>query len=551
VRQVALQSTSLWRDGAAGAALQTMLQGRSDHNRRAAAEALGRIGDRAAVPALLAATADAGDRFLQHSLTFALIEIGDAEGTAAGLKASSAGTRQAAMTALDQMGGVHLAPEEVAADLNAADPRLREIAWWIVSRHPEWGGKLGGILRDRLAGSKLTETERTDLVQKLSRLARAVPTQELLAATLRDDGAGREARRTVLKAMAQSGLKEAPAIWLSALAHVLRGNGVELTQEAVITARALRVPEKKAADLLAALRKLGGDAAQPASMRLGALAALPGGLAEVEPSLFSFLTEQVQAEQPVATRSLAANVLARARLQPGQLVALAATMKGTGPMELNRLMEAFTPSKDEMVGRSLLAALQSPSARAGLRAETVRIRLAPFGEVVRKEAEPLLASLNEDSAKQKAQLDDLLASVKEGDIRRGQAVFNNPKAACFSCHSIGYLGGKIGPDLTRIGGIRTERDLLEAIMFPSASFVRGYEPVSITTRKGQVFNGLPRRETPEEVVLLVGIDQEVRIARQDIEEMQPGRVSLMPAGLDQQLSRRDLADLVTFLKACK
>jgi hypothetical protein len=33
--------------------------------------------------------------------------------------------------------------------------------------------------------------------------------------------------------------------------------------------------------------------------------------------------------------------------------------------------------------------------------------------------------------------------------------------------------------------------------------------------------------------------------------MQPGKVSIMPAGLDQQLTPRDLADLVAFLKACR
>jgi len=50
---------------------------------------------------------------------------------------------------------------------------------------------------------------------------------------------------------------------------------------------------------------------------------------------------------------------------------------------------------------------------------------------------------------------------------------------------------------------------------------------------------------------VLGADQEVRLARADIEELQPGRVSVMPSGLDQQLTRQNLADLVAFLKACK
>ena len=37
----------------------------------------------------------------------------------------------------------------------------------------------------------------------------------------------------------------------------------------------------------------------------------------------------------------------------------------------------------------------------------------------------------------------------------------------------------------------------------------------------------------------------------DIEEMRPSKVSIMPAGLDKVLTSQELADLVAFLKACK
>jgi len=130
-------------------------------------------------------------------------------------------------------------------------------------------------------------------------------------------------------------------------------------------------------------------------------------------------------------------------------------------------------------------------------------------------------------------------------------VFNGSKAACASCHAIGYLGGQVGPDLTRIGKVRTERDLLEAIAFPSASFVQSYEPVLVATTDGRVFNGLVRGDTPEELVLATGPDEEARIPRDDIEAMQPGTVSVMPSGLDQQLTRQELADLIAFLRACQ
>ena len=189
--------------------------------------------------------------------------------------------------------------------------------------------------------------------------------------------------------------------------------------------------------------------------------------------------------------------------------------------------------------------------RSSLRVDAVKTRLAKYGPAVQKEAEELYSALNVDSEKQKAHLDELLKTLEPGDVRRGQAVFNSTKAACSSCHAIGYLGGNVGPDLTRIGQIRNERDLLESIVYPSASFVRGYEPVSVSTKDGKVHNGLVKKESPEEILLVTGANQEVRIARDDIEELQPSKVSVMPAGLEQVLTKQELADLVTFLRACK
>jgi putative heme-binding domain-containing protein len=260
---------------------------------------------------------------------------------------------------------------------------------------------------------------------------------------------------------------------------------------------------------------------------------------------------QLDREQPVASRGAAAEVLARARLTTGQLLALTEVLKTTGPMEVDRLVEAFAPSADEAVGRALVASLKASPGRAALRAEALKPRLAKFGPAVQKEAEELYASLDGDLARQRARLEELLGALSGGDIRRGQAVFNSPRAACAACHAIGYLGGTVGPDLTHIGKVRTERDLLESIVFPSASIVRSYEPVVVVTKAGKFINGLIRQETADAIVLATGPNQEVRLARDEIEEIQPSKVSVMPAGLDQQLTPRELADLVTFLKACK
>ncbi|MGH7174223.1 MAG: PVC-type heme-binding CxxCH protein, partial [Gemmataceae bacterium] len=325
-----------------------------------------------------------------------------------------------------------------------------------------------------------------------------------------------------------------------------------LQGEAIAAVRHLRTPPKKRRPLLeAALLPIGENSRAPAALRISALAAVPNGLLKIEPALFSFLRSHLDSDQPVAVRGAAAEVLSKAKLDAGQLLRLAETLKSVGPLEVDRLLDAFASSSDEKVGLALVSALKASPARSSLRVETLKPRLAKFPPSVQRQAAELYAALNVDSAKQRRRLEQLLSSLKDGEVRRGQVVFNSTKAACAACHAIGYLGGKVGPDLTHIGKIRAERDLLESIVFPSASLVRSYEPVQVTMKSGKVHNGLIRMDAPDEIVLATGPNQEARLARDDIEEIQPSKVSVMPAGLDQQLTVRELADLVAFLKACK
>src|SRR5262249_6006300 len=156
----------------------------------------------------------------------------------------------------------------VAAELGAADPRMKKIAWWIASRHADWGGSLAGLLGERLGTQNLTAAEREELIAQLARFARATPVQEFLTQRLCDPAASRDARRLVLRAMARSGLKEAPEAWLAGLIQILAGDDGELTQEAVATARALRISKQRSEKLDTALLQIGRNDRMPLGVRL-------------------------------------------------------------------------------------------------------------------------------------------------------------------------------------------------------------------------------------------------------------------------------------------
>ena len=99
-------------------------------------------------------------------------------------------------------------------------------------------------------------------------------------------------------------------------------------------------------------------------------------------------------------------------------------------------------------------------------------------------------------------------------------------------------------DIVIVGQIRSEPDIVESILFPSLTFVRSYEPMSIVIHKGLVHNGLIPDETEDVITLQPNAQKSVVIATSIIEECQMGNVSIMVAGLEKQLSRQELVNLV-------
>jgi putative heme-binding domain-containing protein len=564
VVQTAMQTVSLWRDAGAIERLGSFLAGPNPALARLAAEALGRIGDPRAIEALLGAVrrlgetkftatgapVEAAERVLEHAMIYALIEIGRRDELLAQLKpGGDFRVVRAAMVALDQMEGGGLQAGDILDWLSSSVPVLKQTAAWTVGHHPEWGDALAGFYRAPLASKFSSDSERSELQGQLAQLAKAPAIQDLLAALAGDPGADRDARLLALRAMAASALKETPAGWFPALVTLLAGNDAALIRQAVATARDLPMPKTLPAAFSAALVSVGRNAGVPAEVRLDALAAAPGRVTSVEPALFDFLCGHLEARQPMLVRGAAASVLAKAPLTAPQQLALARTLTTVGPLEAPKLLPAFERAPNEALGLALVGALKQSAGLAGLRVSLLKPLFAKYPVSVQQQGEGLLALLNADAVRQTARVDELLATAKDGDIRRGQIVFSSDKAACTLCHTIGYRGGRLGPDLTNIGRIRTERDLLEGLVFPSASFVRGYEPFTVKTKGGEELTGLIRKDTAEEVVLATGPESEQRVARANIMEVQPGAVSPMPPGLDAVLTRQELADLLAFLKS--
>ena len=203
------------------------------------------------------------------------------------------------------------------------------------------------------------------------------------------------------------------------------------------------------------------------------------------------------------------------------------------------------------MGAALLAALDKSPGLASLTPAAIDKAVQACSTEVRKQAGKLAERLQVDAVKQKVRLDELDPLTAGGSFEQGRDIFFGNKALCSSCHAIDNKGGGVGPDLGKIGAIRSGRDLLESIVFPSASFARGFEPYVVETKAGKTHIGILARESLDAVHLLTTERVEVRINRDEIESLAPGRVSIMPQGLDAQLSARELRDLLAYLQSLR
>lgn len=158
----------------------------------------------------------------------------------------------------------------------------------------------------------------------------------------------------------------------------------------------------------------------------------------------------------------------------------------------------------------------------------------------------------EKLTQQQRHLDELATYLPKGDALRGAKLFSNQeKSRCTICHLKGDQGVRLGPDLTWIGAIRSEKDLLEAIVYPSASIARYHEVVNVLTKDGDVVSGLLVRETVDEMFLSSAERVVQSVPYHEIKQARYSSTSLMPEGLDKLLSSEEIADLVAFLKASK
>lgn len=555
VRIAAARVAGIAKDRMAVERLSQIVQRDELPVRRQAATSLGQIGDGSAARSLLAAAADAQDRFVEHAIIYSLIELKASAEASASLSASSPRVRKAALIALDQMDGSPLRRDQVALLLSNSDAELRRAALWVVSHHPDWAAVVIDFLRARLQSPKLDAPDAKDDSESVSETLLAfiadAQVQKLIADSLNSSKLTAERQLFLLETIERCSLKQMPADWLNGFAALLNHSDVRVRQRTIGLIRARRLES-----LNNELNSIAGNNTEQRDVRVSAISALIAHNPKLAEESFGFLLGLLQSETEPGLRIAAAQSLGQSELNREQLLSLAnRAIAKSDSLTLLSLLEAFRVSKDESVGQALVVALNKPEVNldsvGGKRLEQL---FQNFPDTTRKSANAILARFQSEEAARIAKLQQLEPLLTAGgDTGGGRNVFFGKRAACSSCHTIGREGGHVGPDLTSIGAIRSGHDILEAIVFPSATMVPGHESRRLETKSGKVFSGVISEFESDRsaVVLVMGPNDKVRIPRDEIASLTSSTVSLMPDGFATQLTQKELTDLLAFLKAQK
>jgi putative membrane-bound dehydrogenase-like protein len=546
LRLAALESVGLNRDKESYPDVVKCLSDADLGVRRQAATALGRLGKADAVPALLAGLRDgASDRWLEHALIYALIQIGDRDAVRRGLSDASPAIQRGALIALDQMTDGGLKREEVVPLLSSADPATARAAVHILQAHPDWAKETLGLLQKWLEAGDADAARQELLRGLLTAFAARPEVQDLVAQALRRDRTTPALRLLLLEAIGHAPVDRLPSTWTAELRWCLDSDDEKVVRQAVADLRAAHTGE-----FAPVLLKLAADANRPKDLRVSALGAAVPQLKQLDADAFQFLTASLGDEQPLL-RLAAADVLGQTPLNAAQLQTLAGKVAEAGPMEAGRLVAAFEQSGDARVGKALTAALERSPGLANVSPGALRNAVRNYPAEVRDAAEALVRKIDVGAEEQKKHVTELQSILDGGDADKGKVVFFSGRVACSACHTVNGQGGRVGPELSKIGGIRAPVDLLESVVYPSATIVRGYETYIVQTKDGRTITGLMARDTADAVYLQTAERTEVRVPRGAIDSISPGKQSIMPQGLEGKMTRDELRDVIAYLKSLK
>ncbi|MFK8111184.1 MAG: PVC-type heme-binding CxxCH protein [Rubripirellula sp.] len=547
IRQAACRALSFSASEVDSQWLTPLLQDSHPGVRRQAAATIGVTGDGRVLPALMTALSRVPmDRSEEHAIVYAMIEIGDADAVRRARTQSTAQVQansqviRGVLIALDQITGSDVQYNEFAHALNDQQESTQRAAVRIARQHPEWASNVVDLLRDRIRiPGSAPQTIRSLIASFIDQ-----PVVAEFAGTLLTEDSTEAIKWVVLDSIASSGKRAPHPSWIAPLRRRLQEPDEMKLDVAIAAAAAMRGDHFRS-DLAA----IADNVNRSIAIRMNALSAVALRTGKLDAGSLDRLIELYEDSGSPTATARAAQIIGAASLTSEQLIKIAPLIESASPAELRDLMKGFSRSVKTPVAAAFLDSIEQSKSWKSLAEHELSDVIKRFPKDTLGRCNQLLDVLKAVYQQKRLRLERLRAQLSTGDSERGKAVFHGQKAKCNSCHRIGPEGKAVGPDLTTIGSNRTANDLLESIVFPSASIVRDYESRKVLTVDGRALTGLVVKETATEVHLQQANGDLVTLKHSDIEQIEPSSVSIMPAGLEEALSEQELIDVVRYLQS--
>lgn len=577
--QVRCQAAKVLGDGRAVEAYEPLTQMLFDAEPRArffAAQALGKLGRKDAVPALFSALKDNNDQdaVLRYACVTALAKLSDPGTLSRKASDNSRAVRLGAALALrrlahpaiatflnDRDGQVVLeaaraindlpitnALPQLAALLNTTLPEnaskaekpphtirgprpVGTPAEWILWRAVNANFRLGAAASAKALASFASKSDAPPSVriEALNDLAEWAKPNNLdhittlyrpLAA--RDPKPAREAAAEIVKAITE----DAPSAVKAAAANLMRTYGLGDSET-----------------LIGALT----DRRASPEVRVSAL----NSLADRKDARLTDALQTALKDRSELVRAEAIQILGTQNGGTAQIIGL---LDSGSAAEKQAVFEALGNSKDAQavtVLRQWMNKLLAKEVPAELQLELI--------EAAGKHPETVGEQLSkfEDARERTDPLSHYRETLAGGDAANGRKIFRErTDVSCIRCHVAQGEGGTVGPQLDGVASKQNREYLLESIVAPNAKIAPGFETVVVQTTDGRLKSGVFKKEDAKELVLMqtdADLDPNQRamtIPKDQIKSRESGPSS-MPEGLVLALSKRELRDLIEFLASLK
>jgi putative membrane-bound dehydrogenase-like protein len=354
---------------------------------------------------------------------------------------------------------------------------------------------------------------------------------------------GLRARQSEVAAALQSlealpaGEKALASALVRSLSDGLSRSGSPLRKQLLAGGRA----KELLGELLAASQRKAANEKLPVKDRVEAVRTLGlGAFADVR----ALLADLLGSQQPQQVQLAAVETLSRFP-DPTAGQALVAAWPGFSPRLRSAAAESIF-SRPAWAAAFLDAVQKKKIAASDVEPARLKLLQASADPALRASAERVAKLLN------LGRRQDVLAAYRpsldlKGDAPRGKALFAK---VCAACHRLEGVGHEIGPSLAALQNRGAEAIVLN-VLDPNREVNPQYVNYVVTTKDGRTFTGMVAAETATSVTLKRGDSQSDTILRIDIDRMRGTGQSLMPEGLEQQIDRQGMADLIAYLMSLK